>query len=133
MSAYQAAKDGAKILMEAGKIEEYTQILELIGEIREVSDRNHELKNALRNLQEKLDAVADHLFRDNAYWHKETGDGPFCSRCFDVDRRMVRIIPLFVGHHVAQCPQCKNEVNTTGNVPVASAQKNRGFDPYSPI
>lgn len=114
MGLYDAAKDAAKILKEAGKIEEYQKILDLIDDLFDKRDKIDKLETENKELKEKLKVAGGYEFKKNAYYNKETGDGPFCSRCFDKHKSLIRIISSHVGGNYATCPDCKNYVNFTG-------------------
>ena len=114
MGLYDAAKDAAKILKEAGKIEEYQKILDLIDDSFDKRDKIGKLEIENKELREKLRISDGYEFKNNAYYNKETGDGPYCSRCFDKDKSLIRIISNHVGGNYATCPDCKNYVNFTG-------------------
>jgi len=48
------------------------------------------------------------IFENNAYWIKKNKkrEGPYCSRCYDVDKKFIHFLPL----HGAKirCPACGN-------------------------
>ncbi len=115
MSIYSAAKDAAKILKEAGKIEEYQKILDLIDDLFQKREEIEQLKKINNGLEEKLRVTGGYEFRNNAYYSTETKDGPFCSRCFDKNKELIRIIPMKIGSSRAKCHECGSVVNYTGN------------------
>ncbi|MFA5829507.1 MAG: hypothetical protein WC843_03365 [Candidatus Gracilibacteria bacterium] len=135
MSIYDAAKDAAKILQEAGKINEYQKILDLIDDSLNKRHKIDELEMENRELKEKLKTKDAYSFKNNAYWHKETGDGPFCSRCFDKHKDLIRIIPDSNNSSWAKCPECKNSVNYTGKEvkPRSYNVSGEHFDRFSAI
>lgn len=114
MGLYDAAKDVAKVLKEAGKIDEYQKILDLIDDLFEKRDQIEKLQKENGHLKKQLEIQDNYFFEKNSYWHKETKDGPFCSRCFDKHKELIRTIPTYVGSNLAVCPECKNAVNFTG-------------------
>jgi len=114
MGLYDAAKDAAKILKEAGKIDEYQKILDLIDDLFDKRERIDRLETENKELREKLKITDEYEFKNNAYYNKETGDGPFCSRCFDKNKELIRIISDQVNGNYATCPECQKQVNFTG-------------------
>lgn len=72
----------------------------------------------------------NYSFKNNAYWHKETNDGPYCSRCFDMNVGFIHLNTMPENSY-ATCPECKNRVNITGKsfdgISVGVTQG--GFDP----
>lgn len=89
MTIYDGLKDAAKVLREADKIEQYKEILDALEKMMEMRARISELETEVLELK-KLRATDDQLeYQDKAYWLDE--DGPFCSRCWDADKKLVRL------------------------------------------
>jgi len=65
-----------------------TALIDAQEELLTANRENQKLKDELK--QERT-LKADYLFRENMYWHRETNEGPFCSTCFDSDRKLVRL------------------------------------------
>lgn len=114
MGIYDAAKDAAKILKDAGKIEEYVKILDLIEDLFEKQKKIESLEEENNKLRNRLLVKDVYHFKNNAYYQKETNDGPFCTRCFDKNHELIRIIPRKPSSNHSVCPECKNDVNLTG-------------------
>ena len=114
MGIYEAAKGAANVLKEAGKIEEYQKILDLINDLFEKNDEIEKLKSENKILKENIKIKDEYIFKNNCYWHKITDDGPFCQRCLDKDKNLIRIIPTYVGSNNALCNECKAIINYTG-------------------
>jgi len=114
MAIFDELKSIGKILQEAGKIEQYQQILETQKKLLEMQKKIQELEKKDRELKEKLEIKENLIFEKNAYWiKKENGekDGPFCSVCWDADRKLIR---LRVGDYAggwAYCLKCRNLAN----------------------
>ena len=107
-------KDLFNILQKAGKIDEYQKILDLIDEQFKNRQKIEELEKENKNLHEKQLIQENLEFKNNSYWKKSNGDGPFCSRCWDKNKLLIRIIPTFLAGNYADCPECKNRFNYTG-------------------
>ena len=111
MVVFDDLKSIAKVLQEAGKIEQYRKILEVQEKLLEMQKRTGELDEENKKLQDKL-AIKENLFyKNNAYWIKRgsTKDGPFCSRCWDKNKDLIRMHPM-PNTAYADCPECKNSV-----------------------
>ena len=70
-------------------------------------EENARLRQRIRELEQTPHAPLQ--FRDNAYWLERgdgTNDGPFCSTCWDIDRRLVR--KMVESGDAAYCEFCKN-------------------------
>ncbi|EKD24131.1 MAG: hypothetical protein ACD_81C00100G0007 [uncultured bacterium] len=112
MAIFDELKSAAAVLKEAGKIEQYEQILVVQKELLDQQKHIYDLEIENRALKELL-KVRDSLeFRNGAYWKiGEKEEGPFCSRCWDVNSKTVRMRPganrAFHG-----CPECKTSTQT---------------------
>jgi hypothetical protein len=76
-------------------------------------EENTALKKQLSALQEQQQIQGMLDYREPAYYRRVEGgkeDGPYCQRCWDVDRRLVRI-KLFKSSAGPQpvCAQCQVE------------------------
>ena len=130
-------KDLYKVLKEAGKVDEYQKILDLIDDSFKNRDKIEELKKEIiglekenKELSEKNILISDLELKNNVYWKKSSGDGPFCTRCFDKNREIIRLL-LNKGHY-SECPECKNtfNLNDKENNNGAILTKRKDFDPY---
>ncbi len=114
MGTYESLKGVANVLKEAGKIEEYQKILDLINVLFQKNEEIENLKEENKGLKDMLKTSEAYIFRNNSYWNKENNDGPYCSRCFDKHKNLIRLIPPSIRDNYANCPECKNYVNFTG-------------------
>ena len=117
MAIFDELKSIGKALQEAGKIEQYQQILETQKELLEMQKIIQDLEKENSELKEKLEIKENLIFEKNTYWlEKESGekDGPFCSRCFDKDRDLVRMHPRPNPAYM-MCPACKTTVQIYAN------------------
>lgn len=105
-------KDLYKVFSEADKIDEYQKILELIDNSFAKREKIELLDKENKELKEKLRFSNKVTIKKGAYWVNE--DGPFCTRCFDKNKELIRIHPTFPGSDLSFCPECKNTFNTTG-------------------
>jgi len=105
-------KDLWNVFNEAGKIEEYQKILDLIDSQFKLRERIEELKRENLTLQNKLEIKENLEFRNNAYYLKN-GDGPFCQACWDDKEKLIRILPTNSYNNFYDCHICKNIVNIT--------------------
>ena len=114
MGIFDDLKSAAKILQEAGKIEQYEKILEVEKELLEMQKKIKDLEEENGELKEKLKIKEKIFYENNAYWiknEKDEKDGPFCSRCWDKERDLIRMHPLGnPAYHY--CPECKNRAQT---------------------
>lgn len=91
MSAVDNVKSIVLMVKKIGDMPLLNQIVELQVEIQELCLENMQLRQALADKERLLALEADLEFRDNAYWKKSDGDGPFCVPCWDDKRRLMRL------------------------------------------
>jgi len=109
MGIYDGLKDAASILKEAGKIDQYRQILEAQEKLLDMQKQIADLESDNQDLKDKLKTKESLTYENNAYWIEgEKKDGPFCSRCWDSERQIIRMQPC--GNRAyASCPNCSNK------------------------
>lgn len=92
----------------------------------EVSTKNLELQKQIttleaemKDLEAKLKLTGE-IFREGDYVFLDGDPMGFCSRCWDVDRRLVHIVRMDMGagrgFHLA-CPQCKTSSRMSAQNP----------------
>jgi len=93
MAIFDELKSVGKILQEAGKIEQYKQILEVQEKLLEMQKKITDLESENKDLKEKLTTKENLKYRNNAYWidEKDKKEGPFCSRCWDDEKKLMRM------------------------------------------
>lgn len=117
MAIIDVLKSIAGVLQEAGKIEQYQQILDAQKELLvmqkqisylEMEDKK--LKEENKELKEKLETKESLVSENNAYWIDKDGkkDGPFCTCCWDDDKKTIRMQPDCNPAYY-YCPKCKNK------------------------
>ncbi|TSC94398.1 MAG: Uncharacterized protein CEN87_519 [Parcubacteria group bacterium Licking1014_1] len=108
-------KDLYGVLKEAGKIEEYQKILDLIDDSLRLREEIEQVKKENSILKEKITIQEDLDFKRVAYYKKSNGDGPYCQACWDRDKKLIRILSINEHHNFYNCNVCKNTVNLTGS------------------
>lgn len=114
MGIFDDLKSMGKILQEAGKIEQYQKILEVQKELLDMQEKINILEDENKKLNKKLETKEKVFYKNNAYWikiEKERDDGPFCSRCYDKDKNLIRMQPLGNPAY-SRCPECQNKTKT---------------------
>jgi len=106
MGFIEELKSIAGVFREAGKIDQYKQIVDALQKISEIQAKLSVLETENQILKSKLDVKDLLLFKNNSYWIKE--DGPYCSCCWDDERKTIRMQPC--GNPAFyDCPKCKNK------------------------
>ncbi|MEI7749782.1 MAG: hypothetical protein WCJ25_02160 [Candidatus Moraniibacteriota bacterium] len=122
MDIIEGLKNTASALRKADKIPEFQLILDVQQELLKQQKRISDLETENKKLREKLELKGKVKFERNAYWIVEEGkedDGPFCSCCFDDERKLIRMMPGW-SESSRVCPKCKNNAD----VSVESHKKN---------
>lgn len=111
MGAIDNVKEVAKLVKDLGNMDLYRQILDLQGEIMELTQANRELQMQLQEFRDTLSKVGQMTFR-SPFYYAEGDEVPHCPRCWEVDKRAVHFPPPFRGvtESVYTCPQCKHEI-----------------------
>ncbi len=93
MGIIENAKDLAELIKKAGDVELYRRIVELEGEVIELTHENRSIKEELRQRGEQGEIQRSLEHDGEKYWRNHDGkkDGPFCATCWDVDSKLVRM------------------------------------------
>lgn len=107
MIAFNELKAVAKVLQEAGKIEQYQQILDAQKELLEMQNKIVNLETDNKRLRDEFEIKENLISEGNLYWIIKDGkkDGPFCTCCWDSERKLVRLHKSEVSGR-AHCPKC---------------------------
>jgi hypothetical protein len=84
------------------------EALELSQQNIELQKKATELEGQIRDLDEKLKLTGE-VFREGGFVYRQGDPDGFCSRCWEVDHRLVHIIQMHLGKDGVKpgCPQCK--------------------------
>lgn len=127
MGVLSEVKSAVELAKETGNPELRQALLDAQGKVQEMYDQllglreeNQALRERIEGLREELTVKQDLRTVGDVYVLEEDGGwrGPFCTRCWDVDRRLVRFrdanrderanTGLTRGHIV--CPECESAV-----------------------
>jgi len=117
MGVIETASDLAKLAQKLGNIEVYervislqSQVMELIGANMSLREEMQPLKEELRKLNDRTEITKSLKHQNNNYYTVVAGkeDGPFCTVCWDVDKRLVRMFgyQVLVGGTRYRCDYC---------------------------
>lgn len=84
------------------------QVIDLSAQNLEFQQRMFQLESELQRSQDKLKLIGE-VERRGGFIYRKDATEPCCSRCFDVDRKLVHIVVTRtrdMGIH-ATCPECK--------------------------
>ncbi len=131
MSTFDKLKSIASILQEAGKIEQYKQILETQKELLEIQKNISDLEKENNDLKQKLEIKDSLVYENNAYWivNNDKKDGPYCTCCWDDSKKTIRMQPCG-NPDCFDCPKCNNKVVKVYHNNDYRINKNENFDSY---
>ncbi len=123
MSIISNAKEIADVVKKLGNVDLYRRIVDLEGEIIELSADNHTLKERVADLEQTLKIRAQLKFEAGVYWmiDGQNKEGPYCQRCYDADGKLIHLHPRTAdgydsnsnraipnAEHYFKCFQCKS-------------------------
>ncbi len=84
------------------------KITELYGQNIELKEENHKLRMEQQETKEKSKINSELIHKENHYYRGK--DGPFCTKCWDVDNKLVRLHEGSPGNgqRYFHCPNCKS-------------------------
>lgn len=87
--------------------------VELANQKEEMASLKNDNIQLARQLRAKNDATGNMVLRDGAYYFATAPegrpDGPYCTRCRDIDNRLVLLSDISVlAFGKWRCPQCRN-------------------------
>jgi hypothetical protein len=131
-TAIDKAKDLAKLAQKLDNIEIIQRVLDVQGELLRVQEELQALRTENEELKSAERIDQDLVLRDNAYWHEsapESRKGPFCARCWPVDRKLVPVVVRSDGFKT--CPNCEATFQRNGYTepgPAMCVVRRRGSD-----
>lgn len=125
-SAYSAVKTikelGSSLLeakIDAESKQRVTEVLETLGgvqdtlffireELLKAQDKNHGLKEKVKELEKKLEEKGKIQYEKPSYWviENECKDGPFCQKCYDANQMLIRL--QGGNNDIWSCHECKS-------------------------
>ena len=110
MGIIENAKDAVKLVQKIDNIELYRKILDLQSEAIELIEESKLKDEKIAKLKKALKVKGKMICKDSAYYltNDKGGiiDGPFCTKCFDVDQDCIRIV-AHTTHGEVKCLKCK--------------------------
>jgi len=94
MSLIDTAKDIYELAKKGATLELQERLVRIREEALSLQEENLGLRQKVAELEEKLSVKESLYFDGSLYWlidDEEEKNGPYCQRCYDVDRRMVRL------------------------------------------
>lgn len=102
--------DIAAVFQKADNIELYEKVLRLQGVVSAEREEQERLRERITELEQVVDLRERLFFDDNRYWLNSADgsdrDGPFCSRCWDSEQKLIRLHCTRKAGDVFDCPAC---------------------------
>ena len=100
-------KDIVDLIKKGATVEAQEKIMELREAIIELKDENSSLHQQLQSLEEELRIKGQLKFEKSVYWLLEDKKrtGPFCQRCYDIDKKLARLQDYGASWYCVACKQ----------------------------
>ena len=111
MSIIDNAKEIASLVQKLGDIDLYRKIVELEGEIIELTKEKRQLDEKLSEIT-RSQVIIDKLHFDAPFYTNADSSELYCARCIESDRRAIHVAKLGeleMRRRVYLCPQCKSK------------------------
>jgi hypothetical protein len=119
MGMFETLRSAAEVAQKIGNIELYRQLLEAQQTALELADENRQLKEQLRQRDERDRVQADLVFDDAAYRLRSEPNGPFyCPACWVTHKQLVPLVSLpdSALHRCVRCDKRWPRPSTAENV-----------------
>ncbi|MEJ1361003.1 MAG: hypothetical protein RPU61_13005 [Candidatus Sedimenticola sp. (ex Thyasira tokunagai)] len=111
MSVISNAKEIADLIKKLGDVELYRKIIELEGQIIEITREKHSLEERTQELSKTLQ-IKDAMQFKQPFYYQEDDAVPFCAHCWEVDNLAIHII-MEGGYNAGtrhHCHKCNTEI-----------------------
>ena len=108
MGILENMKEVADLVKKVGDVELYRRIVELEGEVIDLTRSNRELEERIAELGKALEFKQKLIFHDGFYWIDGEKD-PFCPGCWESKHLAVHVVFSRVKDMGSSflCPSCK--------------------------
>lgn len=112
MGVYDVIQDGIHIVQASDNMELLKTFMEIQAGYMEIMKELEEKKERIRKLEEQLENKAKLKLSDKGYYEREGSSTKYCSRCYEVDEKLVSLSVVDDGwtHAKYVCPNCSHEI-----------------------
>lgn len=113
MGLVENVKDAVKLIQQLDNVDLMRKMLDVQNDSMRLAEENTQLREQVERLENAFNISGDVSYEGNAYWlvkSEEEKQGPYCSRCWDLDKQLVRMPQAGPVRKVLHCPQCKNVI-----------------------
>jgi Zn finger protein HypA/HybF involved in hydrogenase expression len=111
MGIIDNAKEIASLVKKLGDIDLYRKIVDLEGEIIELTKEKRQLDEKLADIT-RSKVIIDELRFNAPFYTNADNTELYCARCIEVDRRAIHVVKqgeLEMRRRVYLCPQCESK------------------------
>jgi len=111
MNIVTELKDIAELVKKMGDIDLYRKIVELEGQVIELTRSNRELIESNEALQESL-KMKDNLKFKEPFYYAENDMVPYCPKCWEDDNIAIHMVAYnkSYSYRTYVCPKCKTPI-----------------------
>jgi hypothetical protein len=108
MGIVDEIKDIADLVKKAGDIDLYRRIVNLEGEVIDLTRGKRRAEEKIEELERALKFNKELVLKDGLYWMPNDST-PFCTGCWDAKKLAVRLkqLVMSIDGNRFQCPNCK--------------------------
>lgn len=107
MSIISNAKELADLIKKIGDIELYRKIVELEGQIIELTKRNRDLEEEVNELKGLLN-TAKKMTLKTPFYYVNGDPTPFCPRCWESEKLAIYLVDVQTVGDPWQCKKCSS-------------------------
>ena len=115
MGVIDNVKEIASLVHKLGDIDLYKKIVELEGEIIELTREKRQLDEKLADISRSTIIINKLHFEAPFYTNADSSE-LYCARCIEADGHAIHVVKqgqLEMGRRVYLCPQCKSKFSDT--------------------
>ena len=115
MGLYDATKDALTLIQKADNLELYSKILDIQKQALDLQEENKVLREENQKLKDNSHIKDKLVIKENMYYLKDSDieKGPYCTRCWDVDKELVLMHSDNATNSEYICPHDKGKVRTS--------------------
>jgi hypothetical protein len=119
MNVVETLKSVVEVVQKSNDVDLITKVLSAQSEAMSLLEDNRMLKERNYFLEKSLKINDDLIFENNTFWLKSDKSGPYCHRCWGVDKNLVRLLsPYDDGYYSCYVITCEVK-----NIPVNPKSK----------
>lgn len=108
MGIIDDARNVADLVKKLGNIDLYEKIIDLRGQILEITEEKLALQDKVKQLEACLNLRKNMSFKE-PFYYQEGDRTPYCPRCFEKDQHTIHVVMAFSNSERTRwdCPECK--------------------------